>query len=138
MHDLQNAGAATPTTCGQGLAAHAPLVAKVGDFVAALAENLEAHLTTLDLSDQNARAEYEAYVSLSHAHRDIAHRLAMTGAQMAEQRDLPMAKHNPAALRAPSVVDAFKQYIECEEALIALLQSDSEANRRLMAKNDPK
>jgi len=123
MLDSETTGVTAPTTCGQGLAAHAPLVAKIGEFIAALAENLESHLTTLDLSDQHARAEREVYVSLGQAHRAIAEHLTATAAQMADQRDLPMAKHVPAALQAPIVVDAYKGYIERERELIAMLSA---------------
>ena len=129
MPDSQIAGNTARTTCGQGLAAHAPLVAKIGEFIAALAENLEAHLTTLDLSDQHARAEREVYVSLGQAHRSLAERLATTAAQMADQLDLPMARHDSSALHAPVVVDAYKRYIEREEELIAVLAARPAVSR---------
>ena len=42
-------------TCGQGLAEHSALPAKLGELAAAMAENLEAHQDLLDVTDENAR-----------------------------------------------------------------------------------
>jgi len=45
------------TTCGQGLAEHAVLPARMAELIGALAENLERHQKTLDPGDDNARRE---------------------------------------------------------------------------------
>jgi hypothetical protein len=52
-------------TCGQGLVEHSPLPAKLGELAAAVAAQLELHMTALDLNDERARAEHSAYQSLS-------------------------------------------------------------------------
>lgn len=85
-------------TCGKGLAEHSTLPATLGELTAAMAEMLEFHQTTLDLTDGNARQEHEAYVKLAKAYRGIAGQLATTAAQMAGYRDLPMGRHDFAAL----------------------------------------
>lgn len=48
-----------------GLAAHARVSAKIAEYLKGLAENLEAHVPTIDTSDPSGRAEREAYVRLA-------------------------------------------------------------------------
>jgi hypothetical protein len=55
-------------SCGRGLAERSALPDKLGDLVAAVADNLEAHLIALDLTDENARTEHDAYVTLAREH----------------------------------------------------------------------
>jgi hypothetical protein len=43
-----------------------------------------------------------------------------------------MARRDATALRSPNVVEAFKRYIEREEELIDVLQSQNEAERRIL------
>jgi hypothetical protein len=70
-------------TCGKGLAEHSALPAKLGELTAAIAENLEVHRKALDLTDENARKEYEAYVKLAQEYRTIASQLQATAEHMA-------------------------------------------------------
>src|SRR6202165_1864489 len=48
-------------TCGKGLAEHSAFPARFGDLLAAMAENLEVHLSTLDPTDEATEAERHAY-----------------------------------------------------------------------------
>jgi hypothetical protein len=59
-------------TCGKGLAHRSTLTASLGEVVAATARVLEVHMKALDLTDENAKREYEAYRELASAHRRIA------------------------------------------------------------------
>ena len=49
-----------PNTCGQGLAERSVLPATLGALAAAMADTLEKHQRTLDLTDRNGRAERDA------------------------------------------------------------------------------
>jgi hypothetical protein len=120
-------------TCGQGLAENAPLPAKLAELTASLAENLEAHLRTLDLDDEDARREHEVYQELARRHRDAAARLAAAAEQMAAQRDLPMGRHDPAALASPEVAGAFRRFVDRKQELLALLQRQLDQDRRMLA-----
>ena len=82
---------ANSRTCGQGLAEHAPLPAKLGELSDAVAEILERHMKALDLTDRNSKGEYEAYRDLVRQHRSVANQLQETAMQMVGYRDLPMA-----------------------------------------------
>ena len=62
-------------SCGRGLAEHSTLPTKMGELIASVAENLEAHMKALDLNDENSRKEHDAYLELSQKHRQIAARL---------------------------------------------------------------
>ncbi len=121
-----------PATCGAGLAAHAVLPAKLGELVAAVADNLEAHLRSLDPADDETRAERDAYLSIAGQHRGIAERLAAVAREMAAQGDLPMGRHDEALLGAPEAVDAFRRYLDRERELAALLQGLIEVDQRLL------
>jgi hypothetical protein len=77
-------------TCGQGLAEHSVLPAKLAELTAALAENLEVHVTALDRTDENAAREHGIYLELVEKHRKIAALLDATAEEMAASRDMPM------------------------------------------------
>jgi hypothetical protein len=110
-----------PTTCGQGLAEHAQFPLKLGEVLASMAENLQLHMTALDLQDENSKREYDAYERLVQQHRQIAQSLTTTGKQMESYRDLPMGRHNERAMADSRVVDAFRNLVQREQELLALL-----------------
>ena len=120
-------------TCGKGLAEHSALPAKLAELEDALAENLELHQKTLDLSDDNARKEHEAYVRLANEHRSIAAQLHAVARQMAGNRDLPMGAHDERALADPKLLDAFANFVKREEELLALLQHAIERDGQMLA-----
>lgn len=120
-------------TCGKGLAEHSALPAKLAELEDALADNLELHQTTLDLRDENARKEHEAYVRLAKEHRSIAARLQATAQRMAGYRDLPMGVHDEKALADPKLLDAFATFVKREEELLALLQHALERDSQMLA-----
>jgi hypothetical protein len=109
-------------TCGQGLAEHSLLPAKLGELIASVAQNLEVHMQTLDLQDENANKEHAVYQKLVTEHRYLAARLQEAGEFMAAQADLPMAKHDPKAMSSPTVVVAFEKLVRVEQELLELLQ----------------
>jgi hypothetical protein len=120
-------------TCGRGLAAHAALPALLAELTDSVAENLELHLKALDLRDENSRQEYDAYVELAKQHRETAARLRTTAAQMAGYRDLPMGRHDEAAMAEPQILEGFERLVRAEEALLALLQERVRQERRLLS-----
>lgn len=119
------------STCGQGLAHHAVLPARLADVFAAIAENLEIHLTALDPNDAGAKPEHDAYVALSTGHRELESRLRALAVQMAGYRDLPMAAHDMAVMTSPNAAQAFELLMVQEEALAALLQVRVEEHRAM-------
>jgi hypothetical protein len=109
-------------TCGKGLAEHAVIPAKLGELIAALAENLELHMPALVLSDPNAKLEHEAYAKLAAEHRAIAEQLTAVAARMAGYRNLPMGAHDMAVMQDRARAEAFGRYVKRERETIALLQ----------------
>jgi septal ring factor EnvC (AmiA/AmiB activator) len=120
-------------TCGQGLAEHSELPAKVSELMAATAANLEAHQKTLDLSDENSRKELDAYVALAREHRSLADQLRATAQRMAAYRDLPMGRHDERALADPRLVAAFAKYVKVEQELLAQLRRAVERDQQMLA-----
>jgi hypothetical protein len=111
-------------TCGQGLAANADLPAKLAELMAAMADVLERHTDALDLTDSAAREEFDAYSALVQAHRTVADELASLAQQMAGYRDLPMGRHDEAALADPQgQAEAFQRLLTTERELLALLSA---------------
>src|SRR5437016_9036967 len=108
---IQEKVAMAQQTCGKGLAEHSALPAKLGEWTAAMAENLERHTEALDLSDENSRRERDAYLELAEAYGQIATRLQATARQMAGYRDLPMGRHDPKAMASPKLRDAFERFV---------------------------
>jgi hypothetical protein len=109
-------------TCGKGLAETSALPTAMGELMTAVAAVLEAHLPALDLSDSASRKEHEAYRRLIQDHRDAAHRLEAMGKQMAGYRDIPMGRHNEAVMAEPDALDAFRRFVDREQALLAVLE----------------
>ena len=108
-------------TCGIGLAQHSALTASLGDLVASTARVLEMHMKALDLTDENAKREYDAYHELASAHRRIARELASTAERMAGYRTLPMGRHDMTVIRSAPPRHAFAGFVKQEETLLALL-----------------
>jgi hypothetical protein len=119
-------------TCGKGLAENSVLPAKLGDLTAALAEVLEVHTKALDRSDENSRQERDVYLDLVKQHREIAARLQATARQMAGYRDLPMGRHDEAAMSGPEPLAVFERFVKLEQELLALLQSRVEQHRQML------
>lgn len=119
-------------TCGKGLAEHSALPAALGALIAALAENLELHQGTLDLSDPSSRQELEAYVGLAKEHREIAARLEAVASRMASHRDLPMGRHDENALADPRLLEAFERFVKRQEELLSLLLSAHERDEQML------
>jgi hypothetical protein len=123
----------TPQTCGRGLAEHSALPTKLAELTANVAENLEVHMTALDLDDEDARREHGVYEKLTLAHRDLAERLRATGEEMAASRDLPMGRHDEAALSSPKILEVFQRMVQTERELLGLLQTRVEQHQQMLA-----
>ena len=119
-------------TCGKGLAQHSALTASLGELVASTARVLEVHMKALDLTDANSKREYDAYRELASAHRRIAIELADTAHRMAGYRELPMGRHDMAAMMAPAPRHAFAGFVKHEESLLALLRSRLAADHAML------
>jgi hypothetical protein len=124
---------AEPPTCGQGLAEHSSLPAKLGELTAAVAGILEVHTGALDLGDERSRREREVYQRLVEQHRRTAAELAATGRDMAGQRDLPMGAHDMSVMSSPDAVAAFERVVKAERELLALLQERLPQDERMLA-----
>jgi hypothetical protein len=72
------------------------------------------------------------YLKLVAKHRQTAAELRSTAEEMASQRDLPMARHDPSVMSSPAVVDAFEQLVGVEQALLDVLQGRLGQHRELL------
>jgi hypothetical protein len=120
-------------TCGKGLAEHSSLPAAFGEVIDAVAENLEAHLGTLDLTDERSRTEHGVYQELAKEHRAIAAHLRSTAGAMAGYRDLPMGRHDEQALASPRIVEAFVRLVRTERGLLTLLGERVAEHEQMLA-----
>jgi hypothetical protein len=119
-------------TCGQGLAEHSSLPAKLGELTAAVAETLELHMKALDLSDANAKQEHDAYRKLVAEHRRTADELQVTAQEMAGYRDLPMGRHDENAMSDPKLLEAFERFVSLEQELLWLLQERIARDQKML------
>lgn len=104
-------------TCGQGLAEHSVLPASMAELLASLAQNLEAHMLALDLTDDDAKTEYAAYEQLALDHRSIAAKLRAIADEMAGYRDLPMGRHDQEAMTSPRAAAALERFVGAQRQL---------------------
>lgn len=119
-------------TCGRGLAENSVLPAKLGEVIAAMAENLEVHMKALDLNDVNSKQEYEAYKDLVREQREIASRLAAAAKEMAGYRDLPMGRHDESAMTHLRVREVFEKFVHRKQELLAMLEQTAEQDEQLL------
>jgi hypothetical protein len=112
-----------PRTCGRGLAERAAFPAQLSALSTAMVDVLERHQQTLDLSDDNARAEHTAYQLLANDYRSIATQLRTTADRMMTYRDLPMARHHARLMVAPETRQALATFLERERDIAALLKT---------------
>jgi hypothetical protein len=98
-----------------------------------MAEVLERHQQTLDLTDDNARVEQAAYQQLASDFRGLTSQLRATADHMLECRDLPIARHHAEAMLAPEVVSALATLVERERVLAALLKVWFEEDQAMLA-----
>jgi hypothetical protein len=123
-------------TCGQGLAQHAAVPAKLAELIAAQGRNLEAHMPSLDLGDPASRRERDVYVALADAHRALAADLRAAGEEMAAQQDLPLGRHDPERLASSEAVEAFEAYVRAERELLTLLEEQLEQHQAMLAERE--
>jgi len=110
-------------TCGEGLARRSVLPKRLSALMAAIAEILEMHKQTLDLADDNAKAELTAYRQLATDYRHITSLLRAVADQMAGYRNLTMASHRYDGALAPQIREALANLVERERDLVTLLQA---------------
>ena len=120
-------------TCGKGLAENAVLPARLAAVTNAQADVLEAHVKALDVDDEHARSEHDAYTKLVDEHRDAAARLRAVAERMAGYQDLPMGVHDDRAMTGPEPVAAFEAFVAMKEELRALLQEQDRRDQQLLA-----
>lgn len=132
-----DATADQPTTCGQGLAAHASVPGKVSELLHALADNLDAHVPTIDTSAPEGRQERDAYEHLVSEYTAIATRLRSTAERMRGYRSLPAAPHHEEALGDPKLLDLSERFVRVEAELAQLLSDAAERDHQLLRQGGP-
>jgi hypothetical protein len=121
-----------PPTCGRGLADNASLPAKLGELSSALGSILEAHIPSLDLTDDRSRTESEVYQDLAKDLRRAGLLLETIARQMSGSRDLPMGRHDKRALASPAALNSFQGFAQLEQELLTLLQHRLEQDRHML------
>jgi hypothetical protein len=119
-------------TCGKGLTENSILPRKLGQLIAAMAENLAVHSQALDLTDQTSRAEYAAYEKLVRELRQTAAQLERTANQMAGYRELPMGRHDEKAMTHPRVLEVFEQFVKQKQQVMSMLEQTAARDNELL------
>jgi hypothetical protein len=120
-------------TCGKGLADNAVVPGALAGVAARLAGNLEVHMRALDRDDPAAAREHDVYERVARGLRGAAAGLQDAAAEMASAHELPMGRHDMAAMTSPDVLDAFERYVEAEDELRALLDARRDALTQMLA-----
>jgi hypothetical protein len=120
-------------TCGKGLAANAMLPATLGNVTAALGATLEAHIPSLDLTDERSRKEREVYQRLAEDCRRTSGQLEAIAQLMVESRGLPMGRHDLGAIGSSGALHSFRSFVQAEQELLTLLHSRLDEDQRMLA-----
>ena len=121
-----------PTTCGQGLAANAPLPALIGELLGAMAEVLEDHRQALDLNDPDARPEDDAYTQLVGELGSASTQAGSIARLLRSYRDLPMGAHNEARMAADESWEVFDRFVTAERHLLQWLKTSVAAHEQML------
>jgi hypothetical protein len=113
-------------TCGKGLAANAEVPAGLAQLMVAMADVLDVHTRALDPGDERAFRELQAYRAVIVEQRKAASQLDAVADLMRSERELPMAPHDPEAMRSPAAAQALDRYRAAAAAI-----------RRVLDKLDP-
>jgi hypothetical protein len=119
-------------TCGQGLAQNAAVPSGLAAVAGGLARNLEVHMNALDLDDPPAAEEHTVYERVAALLRRAEGDLTTAAAEMGRARDLPMGRHDMAAMTSPEVLDAFERHVGAERALHAVLGERRAATAQML------
>jgi|SRR5688572_91637 len=120
-------------TCGKGLAENAALPWKLGELAAAMGDVLEAHIPSLDLTDEDSRKEHDVYQRLSSEFRQAAAQMEAIARQMSASRDLPMGRHDMAAVGSEAVLRSFERFVQSEQDMLTMLERKVEADHQMLA-----
>ena len=120
-------------TCGKGLAENATLPWKLGELATAMSAVLEAHIPSLDLTDENARKEHDVYQHLVAEFRQTAAQMEAIARQMSAAGDLPMGRHDMAVMGSEAVQHSFERFVQSEQDMLTLLQRKLEADQQMLA-----
>lgn len=121
-----------PATCGEGLAAHSLLPARLAELMARTAAVLHDHRRSLDPDDAASRAEDDAYRDLVAEFRALADHLNALARQMASRRDLPMGVHDETVLGSPECMENFAALVRAERELLTVLQQFAGAHESML------
>ena len=121
----------TPT-CGVGLAQHSSIPSEIAVMFTGLADTLALHRTLLIADDERSRAEDNVYRDLSERWTRIAGLVESAAAAMADQRELPMAAHDPAAW-STAHLRAFEKFVKAQSRLLARLRVSAERDEQMLA-----
>jgi hypothetical protein len=119
-------------TCGKGLAANAVLPATIGELLDEMAAVLDRHQLALDLTDDDARPEHHAYVTLIAELRSLSAQLTATSHRMAGYRDLPMGRHDEGMMSDRQAVEVFEALVRAEQKLLSLLSTTITEHQSLL------
>lgn len=119
------------TTCGEGVAQHAAIPAKLGVMIEGLAETLTLHRKMLKLDDESARKEDEVYSDLAARWTEIARQVREAAELMLAQRELPMGAHDENAW-GPDNLEAFAKFVRAQGQVLALLRLAQEHDERML------
>jgi hypothetical protein len=120
-------------TCGKGLAENATLPWKLGELAGAMGAVLETHIPALDLTDEDSRKEHDVYQRLASEFRQAAAQLEAIARQMSASSDLPMGRHDMAAMGGATAQQSFERFVQSEQDMVTMLQSKLEGDQRMLA-----
>jgi uncharacterized protein YndB with AHSA1/START domain len=118
-------------TCGTGLAAHAELPATLGELLAAMADVLDTHQQALDLTDESARPEHHAYLTLVLEFRATSAQLTATARRMVGYRTLPIGRHDDQKISSREARESFERFVRIERKLLSHL-ADTVGNHQTL------
>jgi uncharacterized protein YndB with AHSA1/START domain len=131
LEQLDTLEGVDPETCGQGVAQHADLPAKIARVFATLAETLEGHRAMIVKGTGAAAKEDDAYRDLAKRYRELAELTSSAAAAMESYRDLPPVEHDESAY-GEEQRSAFERWVEAQSDLLATLKIAAPRDERML------
>jgi hypothetical protein len=111
-------------TCGQMMAAHAPMMAKMAELAEAHVAGTEMHLKAIDKKDKASKAEIDALTKDIKFHKDVGAKFKKAGEDMAKMKDMPACKHDDKAMADPKMMEAMMKMVKTEKELSEMMAKD--------------
>lgn len=120
-------------TCGQWAASKAPLPAKLGELMTAIADNLEFHAKWTGTKDKAAKAEHDMLMKMAKDHRAIGKMSTDISNGMTKAKDMAQATHDPKTMDGAKMAEMQLKQIKLQREMAQMMMKDADEAEKMLS-----